>query len=293
MKENIIINQKIVVEIREGLIKVIQLNKNKILNAFSIDFLGEFGSEYNIEKIKNKLNTKNIKYANIYLIINNNELESDIISIPILKYKYQIKILEEKYNSYQDNSYIQYSHMGEDKLNTNYIVYIISKGKVKKYKDFIEKIGFKAKTLDVKSNTYMKLVNYNEFINKEYNISNKKLLILDFQKNNTNLIVLNKGIITTVKSLDGGANYILNNKIESIMEETTLNLDIIIIDGEFPEKLDIDVALFEIFKRPILYLNELEKFTSEIKSEKNNNYLSMTGGIIRRKRRLNGRYKFF
>ena len=40
MKENIIINQKIVVEIREGLIKVIQLNKNKILNAFSIDFLG-------------------------------------------------------------------------------------------------------------------------------------------------------------------------------------------------------------------------------------------------------------
>ncbi len=293
MKENIIINQKIVVEIREGLIKVIQLNKNKILNAFSIDFLGEFGSEDNIKKIKNKLNTKNIKYANIYLIINNNELESDIISIPILKYKYQIKILEEKYNSYQDNSYIQYSHMGEDKLNTNYIVYIISKGKVKKYKDFIEKIGFKAKTLDVKSNTYMKLVNYNEFINKEYNISNKKLLILDFQKNNTNLIVLNKGIITTVKSLDGGANYILNNKIESIMEETTLNLDIIIIDGEFPEKLDIDVALFEIFKRPILYLNELEKFTSEIKSEKNNNYLSMTGGIIRRKRRLNGRYKFF
>ena len=139
----------------------------------------------------------------------------------------------------------------------------------------------------------MKLVNYNEFINKEYNISNKKLLILDFQKNNTNLIVLNKGIITTIKSLEGGANYILNNKIESIMEETTLNLDIIIIDGEFPEKLDIDVALFEIFKRPILYLNELEKFTSEIRNEKNNNYLSMTGGIIRRKRRLNGRYKFF
>lgn len=314
MNRKKLLNKKVIIEIRENLLKVAQVMKKKdkiiILKFFSMNISGELSSDNNIDKIKDKLHSKGINHGEVYLIINNIEAKNEIVKIPILKYKFQLKILEEKYGSNQNEDYIQYSYSGKDESHSNYIVYRVNREKIKKYREFIEKLGFKAKRLDIKSNTYMKLMNYGQTLNGQYNVLKHKLLIIDIGKNNTVLTILDKGKIKWITSLRFGVNYISNSDVENSIEivqklldfsnlikesveRVSNELDLIIIDGDCLRRLDIKSTLSKTFEITTFHINKLERINSEIENEDIRDYLSMLGGILRRKRSLNGRYKFF
>lgn len=315
---------KIIMELKENELKLIKLKKvNKkirVLKVIHIELIRGLNLSEQLISIKNKMNLEGFEEGYVYLILNDYEVDTEIINIPRTHYKNQMQILNHKYNLDGEKNYTQYIHLDINKENNFYdkfLVYKINKQKVENYKKYIRNLGFNPKVLDVKSNAYMKSINYTKTKNGEYDIRRENILIIEFLKENTNLILLDNGIITYIKNLQIGTEYILNNKnkektntvdefnnidnkltdlinlIKSSIQNQIIKPTLILVDGDLISKLNLEELLENSFERKVIMINKLDEMIKKEEKSNMDNYVGVLGGIIRRKRCLNGRYKFF
>lgn len=313
MLPKIIKAKKIVVGIEEEKLRILEVEKTKnkinVLKAFTIDLIDKLDLLDQVSHIKNKINFENIKRGSAYLIINDEELDLEIIKIPKTQYKNQIKILNYKYMEYEKDNYIQYLDLDQIEDNGLYDGFLVSRldrAKVDFYKKFIAELGFKPKVLDIKCNSFMKLMGFSRVINSIYNVGEENLLIIDFHRDSSNIVLLEKGGISYVNSMNLGSNYLLNKQaekdinmedfqdriqnimifIKGLLKERRKETSLIIVQGLKIYNFISGKALEDIFDKKFIIINDLKDINIDVEIKDWDYYLGYLGGIIREKEEI-------
>lgn len=235
--------EKIRFQLNEIFIKLIE--ERKLINNYSL---------YNFLFLKHKIS---VEFFFLYIL---NNLQNNIIEIPLLELKHQLKV--ENYTRMYDLDRYVFELLEED-INKN-TQFIISYEKIKKLGK-VEKIRFYLKNkedIETKANIKMLL-----FLFKKYIRDQKKFIyLIEEQLKVKNYSKIKKMIVTAINLLPK-FNYNFEDSLVFLIENNYVSEYILIKKNKYKYENNYDILKF-IFKDIQFYLQEDDEIFSHIFSDK-------------------------
>lgn len=200
--------------------------------------------------IKREMKEQNIVFGETYGIINNSAIITREVTIPKVRddeidavLKYQLK---EYFPVNPDNYVVQYIPLGvvnvDDKDKLKILLIGVPRAMIKEHFNLMEKIGLRPEALDFQGNAILKLLNFNNTFNRNFDIEDKTIATLDIGMESVKINIIKNDILMLTRILDIGMINLLE-----------------ILDSLFPYSRDY----FETYVQEIKDINEKSDADSE------------------------------